>query len=350
MRSRRNAAVVLIAAAVIAAALVAVQRSRSGSDAGGSDASGVKPPLRGLVDQYSASATLGAPIHSFVVSADWAELQLRPNGPIVRPNVIDAALADVRARGTRSPAVQLKLRVFAGIGAPEWAKHLSGEPFTIGDPTSGRNGTVGRFWTPAFGEAYAQFQRALAKLYDRRAEISEVTISRCTTVFAEPFLRQLAYPGAADAYLEAGYTRAADRRCHTEEIEAHRVWRHTRSGLALNPYQYVSPTGRGLVDESETETMMQYCRKQLGERCVLENNSIRWPPAANRYSTMYAAMKRFGPPIAFQTAAAARIGDPVRTVVWAIRFGASSVELGARANAYSAHELVNLDERLTANR
>ena len=310
----------------------------------------VKPVIRGLLEQFDDNglARLGE-ISNFVVGVGWDELQPDPNGALAAENPIDRALRSVRSLGRSDSPIRLKVRVLAGIRAPEWAKNLGGPPFHITDPSSGRGGTVGRFWTPEFGVAYAELHKALAARYDAVAVIGEVTVARCMTVFAEPFLRQISYPDAADAYRAAGYTEAADRVCQREQIDAHDVWRRTRSGLAVNPYQYIGATGPGTVDGDVTVQLMRYCRDKLGDRCVLENNSIRWPPLGNRYTAMYDAMKRMGPPFAFQTAAASRIGDPVRAVEWAVEFGADAVELGARARVYSRSQLLELDSLLRDN-
>jgi hypothetical protein len=254
-----------------------------------------------------------------------------------------------RELNAKGPRVVLKVRLLSGIHAPDWAKRLGGAPFGVTDPASGRGGTVGRFWTAEFGAAYAQLQGKLAALYDGVPEIAEVTVSRCTTVFDEPFLREISSPDAPNAYLAAGYTVAADQRCQREEIDAHRVWRRTRSGVAFNPYQFIAADGKARIDEGFTEQMMTYCRTSIGPRCVLENNSIRWPPLTGRYASMYAAMQRLGHPISFQTAAAGRIGDPVQTVVWAAGFGADAVELGAGTSAYTGSQLAELAARWTGD-
>src|SRR5205823_109968 len=159
-------------------------------------------------------------------------------------------------------------------------------------------GTIGRFWNDSFGAAYAELETKLAAKYDATPEIREVVISRCTTVFAEPFIRDVRLPTNISAFLDAGFTIDADQRCHREEINAHKVWVHTRSDLSLNPYQAV---GQG-TDESFTEDMMAFCRSALGNRCVLANNSLRSFSQGTSYDQMYAQIKAMGPPIAFQTA------------------------------------------------
>jgi hypothetical protein len=42
--------------------------------------------------------------------------------------------------------MKIKLRVFAGTSAPDWAKRLDGTPIPVQDDY-GRAGTIGRFWT-----------------------------------------------------------------------------------------------------------------------------------------------------------------------------------------------------------
>ena len=91
--------------------------------------------------------------------------------------------------------------------------------------------------------------------------------------------------------------------------------------------------------------MMQYCRQVLADRCVLENYSIRWPLQPSPYPSMYESIKRLGPPIAFQTAAEARIGDWQRTLDWAADVGASSVELNRAYTKYQPDQLAAVARR-----
>jgi hypothetical protein len=143
-------------------------------------------------------------------------------------------------------------------------------------------------------------------------------------VYAEPFIRDASNPLAVEALVGAGFTVDADQRCHREEIVAHEVWTHTRSDLSFNPYQNLG--GGPRTDEAFTEEMMTFCRSTLGARCVLANNSIRTP---FQYPKMYTFMQSLGPPIAFQTAVLAKVGDLGATIQAAISLGAASVELPA---------------------
>ena len=265
-----------------------------------------------------------------MVNVDWSQLQPTPGGAIVADNPIEEAITQVRALNATDHAhLGLKIRVFAGIDAPDWVKSLGGSPIRLTNPQGGQTGTIGRFWSDAFGQAYDQFETLLAAKYDRVPEVREVTISRCTTFYDEPFIRDVSDPSDVSALIAAGYTLEADETCQRAEIDAATVWQHTHSDLSFNPYQVINPGGTTSSDELFTGLMMSYCRQVLGPACVLENNSIRVPPPPE-YQTMYVQMQTLGQPIAFQTASAERIGDLQSTLQYAVSLGANSVELRRR--------------------
>ena len=320
-----------------------------GSD--GKQPSSAKPIIRGLVTTLEPPAASVDLPRSFVVNVSWAELQPTRGGPILDDNAIDKALAVIRGfdRSSTQPPLQVKLRVSSGIHAPDWAKSVGGPPFTVTESFSSITGAVGRFWTDEFGESYRDLQEKLAVRYDTVPEIAEVVISRCTMVFAEPFIRGSSNSETVQTLLTAGYTAEADERCQRAQIDAHAVWRQTSSGLALNPYQRLVAGAEPRTDEQFTERMMEYCRERLGLRCVLENNSIRWPPLGGPYDKIYATMKSLGPPMSFQTAAPSRIGDAVDTIRWAIRHGANAVEFVAGTKALPPGAFTELDQGLRAN-
>ncbi|MGH7775758.1 MAG: hypothetical protein ACREPI_01070 [Candidatus Dormibacterales bacterium] len=266
----------------------------------------VKPDVTGLLDRGRTPTVavggsnfnvlpvtwLGA-VQGFVVNATWADLQPVQGGPIVRPNVIDRAIA--AAGGTR----HFKIRIWAGEYAPAWAKSLDGSPL----PTVSGWG-IGRWWTPAYEAAYADLQAKLAAIYDSVPQVSDVTVSGCMTYYAEPLLKDDVDSGAPlAALLAAGYTNAQDEQCQQAAIRAHAVWRHTHSSFSFNPYSGLNPAG---VFESFTESLMDYCAQVLGPRCALENNSIRYPNNPGFYGAMYAHMgldqARYGVTVDFQTA------------------------------------------------
>jgi hypothetical protein len=288
----------------------------------------LKPVLGGLLDRSGAPppAYLGS-LAGYVVNVNWSDLQPSSGDTIAPDNAIDQAITAVReANSTEHAHLGLKIRIFAGVNAPEWAKKLGGNPVDVSNPQNGSTGTIGRFWTDAYGVAYDRLERLLAAKYDQVSVVREVTISRCTTFYDEPFIRDISDSETVSALLAAGYTIQADENCQMEEIQAAAVWQHTHSDLAFNPYQEIGPDGSTATDEPFTASMMIYCRQTLGTACVLENNSLRTPPQPE-YMAMYSEMLTLGQPLAFQTATAERIGDLDATLQYAVLLGANSVEL-----------------------
>lgn len=282
----------------------------------------LKPVLGGLLDRHKLPpAQFKGAVAGYVVPVGWAELQPAAGGPLATGNPIDKAIVSARAQH-----LQLKLRVLAGTSAPDWAKRLGGAPVQVVD-AYGHSGTVGRFWNADFGRAYLDLQRRLAARYDRVPEVAQTQITRCTTFFAEPFLRQGRNPTTIRNLVRAGYTAAADEACQRQQVDAHAAWSRTRSGLSFNPYQRVQEDGGIKHDEAFTEQMMRYCRSRLGDACVLENHSIRSGGQGPLYEQMYQAMRALGGAISFQTAAPSRIGSLLGTIDWAIAQRAASVEL-----------------------
>jgi hypothetical protein len=288
----------------------------------------LKPILHGLLDRNGEPPL--AYIQSlagFVVNVHWSDLQPEQGGPLAADNAIDQAITTVRSlNATDHLDLGLKLRVLAGVWAPNWAKDIGGPPIPLINPQNSAAGTIGRFWTAAFGQAYDQFESLLAAKYDNVPEVREVTITRCTTFYDEPFIRDSGYQPNDTALLAAGFTFAADETCQREEIDEAAVWQHTHSDLAFNPYEVVNAAGLVSTDEPFTASMMEYCRQVLGDACVLENNSLRNPPLQG-YLTMYASMQALGQPLAFQTATASRVGSLANTLDYALSLGADSVEL-----------------------
>lgn len=309
---------------------------------------GTKPAIQGLLDrQEPPPKSTQSVVHAYVVHVNWADLQPTQGGPIAANNVIDQAIARVNQPDFAQLGMVLKLRVFAGIGAPDWAKALDGGPVQVyGDPSDGGgSGTVGRFWTADFGAAYADLQNKLAAKYDNVPSIREITVSRCTTMYDEPFVRNFADSRNVANLTAAGYTTAADEQCILDSIAAHKVWTQTTSDVDFNPMPLIAyPTGRR--DLAFTESVMDQCRTMLGSRCGLENNSLSSSKLINSmYVQMYAHMTALGPPIIFQTARAKVIGTVSDVLAAAATMGAGSVEL---PNGYTKWSLSLLQTTLTS--
>ena len=328
-----------IHAALVMVAVAALLTSGLGRVPVAEAAVTLKPLLTGLVSRDDpAEADLADVVRSQSLRIPWAKLQ--PDGP----DSLDTALIteELDEAGTS----RVRLRVFAGMHSPDWVKQLAGGPVTgFVDPFDGPGAqpeTIPRFWTPEVGAAYANLQRLLAAEYDANPRIAEVVISRCSAFYPEPFLRQASIANNRRLLVDAGYTIAADKVCHQEQIDAHTVWKTTRSSLAVNPAQLVESVDRHVVDLPFTTQMMTYCRTTLGQRCVLSNNSIRWPlseldkdrPAEAYYQRMYESMASLGAPVAFQTAVGGRIGNCEETLRWAVAFPAASVELPKQPTSF----------------
>jgi hypothetical protein len=312
---------------------------------------GVKPQLAGVLDrQGMPRKTFWDALDGFVVSVSWADLQPTPFGPLAKDNAIDQAIAAVRKGPTH---FHLKLRVNAGVYSPEALKELTGGGVAASYAGYDKlDGTLPRFWTPKFAEAYADLQKRLAAAYDTVPEIEQVVVTQCMTFYAEPLLRQAGTPSTPKALLAAGYTVAADKQCHHTAIDAHKVWAHTRSSMAFNPYQVLGTAVKDDVDTGFSVEMMRYCRSTLGDRCVLENYSLAWPlrtGGQGNYGPIYDALKSLGPPLSFQTAAASRIGEWQNALGWAADVGAASIELNRGYPRYDRGELEVLRKRLRAN-
>lgn len=322
--------------AVLLAGIVAAATYQPETEsAGASTPPAVKHQLTGLV-WINRPAPLGSglPMGGVALSVRWADIEPTPG----------AAVEDAVARAVAGvPGLTpVKLRILAGVHAPDWVKQLAGGAVPLHDVQQGVTSTIPRFWTSEVGEAYARLQERLARRFDDAPRIREVAISRCTTFNAEPMIRQATARENADALLAAGYTVDADLRCQEEAMRAHLPWRRTRAALAVNPYQRVEAQGQAPPDTATPLRLMRRCRAVLGERCVLQNNSIRWPVLTGPYATLYESMAALGGPIAFQTAGPKRVGDWVRTVAWAVEQGAASVEVEAaqvRANRTDAFRL-----------
>jgi hypothetical protein len=314
----------------------------------GSEAATLKPMLRGLLDRKGMpTSAYFSELDGFVVKVNWSDLQPESFGPIVANNAIDQAIAAVRTTPGASQ-LQLKLRVLGGVEAPEWAKHEGGDPVNV--YKGARVFTMGRFWTPDYGVAYNDLQEKLAAKYDAVPEILETVMSRCTIMTAEPFLRaDRDDTRTRDAMLAAGFNVRDDTVCLREQTLAGRAWKRTRSALSADPYDNLAPDGTYTTDVEFTRKQMQYCRRKLETRCVLENDSVSSPLLPEPYPTLYRYMEALGPNIAYQTRNATRIGDAYAALNWAADHGANHVELNMDYPNYDLDQLRTVRQRLRAN-
>lgn len=277
----------------------------------------MKPQLRGFLDRG------GVPRYSwmlgYVLEIDWKTLQPTPNSPLDTSSgsgydQVMSAISAIRtfnAANPNQPARGLKLRTGAAGGAPADLVGMSPGPFTVTDPADGNSTHIGPFWTSAYGDAYADFQRRLWQAFESSPEFRENVIGMCGFVYEEPFRRY-------STDILTGWSVSADQTAFYTMIDAHQVWKTTRQDLAYNPY---SAPG---ADQWWCDTFLSAARVVFGKQLVNGNNSIR---ATTGQDEMYNAIKSAGPPIYFQTATIARLGDPATTFEFAVNNGANSVEL-----------------------
>ncbi len=193
--------------------------------------------------------------------------------------------------------------------------------------------------------------------YKGTTAVSEVTLARCGTRYSEPLIRQSSVELNRRAALSNGYTYVADYTCLTNEIDMFdarniaktgKLFKNTRVSFAVNPYQAFSPPS-GRTANQDTLNLMDYCRSRLGKRCVLGNNSIRFPEKDDAYTAIYSKQKALGKPLYYQTATPVKIGDWQKTLEWAVQQGASSVELNEAYISYDKTALSLYAEKLRAN-
>ncbi|HVV62352.1 MAG TPA: hypothetical protein VHD14_11420 [Pseudolabrys sp.] len=329
---------VLCAAALLSAGAACAQPQAQAHTQTQAQDPTIKPPIRGLVSMgaYAFVPNGGQPVNTLaplraksgifggiVVVASWQQLQPVKGGPL-RPNVIDNMLAQIRVYNAHHPKKPLavKLRVWAGFMAPEWAKQIGGAQ--ISATHSGHLRTVGRFWSPAYRAAFANLQTLLAARYDSEPLIREVSVTQCMSFTAEPFFVPVDPSEDVLANLrKAGFNDADYKDCLQNAVSDYSAWRQTRIEFPFNPYRTRPNEGNG--NAAFTIRVMRACRRAIGARCVLDNHDLNNPLGAS-ITPIYAEMKNLKPEIEFQTLNKTPPDFP-GTIRLAVSYGASSVEL-----------------------
>ena len=296
-----------------------------------------KPPIHGLVSMgaYKFVVRGTDPVNymdkldekpgifaGIVLLASWREMEPHPGAEIPENNAIDKALEEVRAYNRRNPQKPLavKLRIWGGYVAPDWAMEIGGPPIHV---VHKKPRTLGRFWSPAYRHAWARFQEKLAARYDREPLIHEVAVTSCMSLTAEPFVLNGGAPAMKRPLEAAGFTPYHYEQCLHRAIEDYAPWKETNIDLPLNPIHM--PLGNPKGDHAFTEQVMHACRQRFGRRCIFDNHNLNDPPIKATVP-IYAAMKKMGGPIEFQTGGATP-KDFEGTIKYGISLGANSIEL-----------------------
>src|SRR5262245_30962860 len=131
-----------------------------------------------------------------VLNVTWAQLQPVEGGALVTTAIdgpggpLDQIAAYNAANGTN---LGVKLRVWGGFTAPEWAKNMNGLAITVSgkasvDPYDYDDQTIGRFWTADYIDAWTSLQNALAQRYDGNSLIRGISQTAGAATSDEPFV------------------------------------------------------------------------------------------------------------------------------------------------------------------
>jgi hypothetical protein len=317
--------------------LAALMLAAGASTGNAAAAEALKPPLEGLLfmgdirfnrqdgglpstdlDELAQRPGL---FDGLVLNFTWAQLQ--PESDRIDFEPVDRALEQVRKFNAQHPDARLalRLRIWHGAGAPNWAKALGGTPIAVRHRDVAV--TVGRFWGAPYRAAWRQLQARLGARYDAEPLIRAVSNTSCSSITNEPFV----FPGDADSLKhlrEAGFNDADFLSCLGDSAQDYAAWPTTRVDFPFNPYRAID-SGRPRQDLEVTRRLMREWRQKMGARGVLANESVQFPPPP-LLAPVYEEMKRLGPPIELQTHSPKGL-DWDATVRYAASIGAGAVEL-----------------------
>lgn len=221
-----------------------------------------------------------------VVNENWSQLETSQG--VYAWGDLDESLAAVTQFNQAHPngQVYVKLRIFGGNGAPDWAKNLGGSP--ISEVLKQQTRTYGRWWTPAYRAAWNTFQHAMAARYDSNPLIRAVSVGSCASSTGEPFVLN---PGKAalTAIESAGWTVAAQESCLEGAISDYSGWKTTPIEFAFNPFENVVGT-KLQVDQNFTSQIMEQCigsGASGGPECIPGNNALSDATLLSRVASIY---------------------------------------------------------------
>ena len=320
----------------------------------------VKPLIIGLIDKGSQqpyetaqpfpvtdTAEVASDPDTFagiVVNVSWAQLEPSMDQWDFAP--LDASLAAVSAynAANASEPLTVKLRVWGGYTAPEWAKALDGAPITVpGDSERPAGGTLGRYWSADYVAQWTNLQMALAKRYDPDPLVREVAVTSCNTASAEPFVMDAATGVALTA---AGWTSADQQQCLDGALGNYSAWHKTAVDFTFNTFSTVSPTGSRSPDFTVTAGIMSACAvsELTGALpvCILDNHGLTDTVTAQQspvYDEIDSLWQQFGHdvPVDFQTISPNGF-DLCQAVGVAIAHHAQSVEIWPPGTGYAGFD------------
>jgi hypothetical protein len=203
-----------------------------------------------------------------VLNVTWA--QLEPTSGTLDTSVISSALSAVSAYNTTHPGEEIgvKLRVWGGFVAPDWAKNIDGAPITVtgqGEVTRGFFGsqTIGRFWTADYVDTWTSFQAQLAAAYDSNPLILGISQTAGAAATDEPFVPLFFDPSQHEnqpGQLEAGgYSDAAEMLTLRAAIADYSEWSTAPLDFTFNIF-FLQDSGRPEGDANFPLAVLQQAR------------------------------------------------------------------------------------------
>lgn len=180
------------------------------------------------------------------------------------------------------PGKRWRIKMFAGTDAPDYL--MTNALWVEPDCQSAGcvPGWVPRWWTAPFRDAYHALHAALAARYDTDERVCDITFSRSTGLFAEPFILNTDEPAGLYA---AGLTRTTAEAAMDESLAyMMSVWRHTTVSVAGHfSWQYIDDvTGQKRYDFDDynggtTGLRAKYeeWRALYGHHLVIKDHGLR---------------------------------------------------------------------------
>jgi len=298
----------------------------------------IMPPQNGADDPNQPFPTtnpdaVGSDVAAFsgiAVDEDWSQLEPEPGQYDWTP--LDASLASVSEFDQAHPTHQLavKLRVFPGFSAPNWAKSIGGPPLSvITNSKSGRTNTLGRWWSESYEAAWSTFQNALAARYDHDPLIAGVQVTSCSTTTDEPFIVNAVDLPPLEA---AGRTTAAYESCLQGALRNYSGWHNTAVYFPINTMPKLDNGPKnGSIFATQIVQQCAASASKSGPRCVIDNHGLGKTSHAsfNWLSTAIDHLWQQNPTttlVAFQADSQTK-GEDCAAIVDAISDHAGSVEL-----------------------
>jgi hypothetical protein len=267
-----------------------------------------KPPQAGLVDMgdiqfYNDPST---PTPTFTLAQDltkypgafseivlnvtWAQLQPNAGLPL-DTSFIQQATSEVAAYNTQfGTDLGIKLRVWGGYTAPDWAKAIDGPSITVTgagtvDPTKDQTETIGRFWSADYLDAWSSFQAELAAAYDNSPMIRGISNTTGAAATDEPFVPL--HPDQVGDLQSGGYSDAAEERTLRNAIADYSNWSTTPLDYTMNLF-HQEDTGTVVSDPNFTLAVLQLATNS--SRTVQAGNHALNNPWPQADSFVYAQM------------------------------------------------------------